>query len=728
VIMMAAAHAVQQLTRVALNQDRPGTIEDLIEVVARSTESQGAVLWEAPDESQGDNTLSVVALWIDIPAPIRTRAVPADPITELSFATRSLAVPDNLAEMNPTIFSHPVNAALPINYNDGGHGVLSLLGADGFSAAAFETTVELVEILPDLCSAVRERQTLALVNACNSILHDADVESPGRPLSRERLGDHLSKVCNEVARALRCADVSIYLREPTDRASGYRRLSTSSGTAPGTWEFKGEPVDLVRSGLAPGSEPLMEVRLRHGGTVHGLLRCQGSTGPPHHFTTSDLAMLFPIAAQLGRYWRGWLQKRDIQDENAAWRGLAAGMTSLNKLLAQNLGREVRSGTDDQQVSEVAAEIIRQVVPESTGATVFRFPAEADIDSTLVPVALAGQEYRHDSASSASALTALRTGLQQHITDPEALAADELTPEVGWLLCTPIHIGEQRYGVLETVGQNARPPANSAQVHKIIADQIGLYNRLQDTLGHLYDVRQRLEIARRTEADAMEDLKHQLVSPLRTAASRAEFVLVGRRFDARAESQLKAIRGLCRKASRVAMSAGVFATLSQGGQPEPKLELFGRDDLLRTLIGVADDIQVLGDPRREIYFDVDRDSIRQLGRRLVQIDASFLQQCIGNVLDNAAKYAYTRTRVKIEARISPKTVAIVVTSTGLPMTKEDIAQCLQRNWRGDTARSTTGEGSGLGLWIVDNLMHAMSGRVVIRADFDQTRVSLVLPLT
>jgi signal transduction histidine kinase len=230
---------------------------------------------------------------------------------------------------------------------------------------------------------------------------------------------------------------------------------------------------------------------------------------------------------------------------------------------------------------------------------------------------------------------------------------------------------------------------------------------------------------------MEDLKHQLVSPLRAVTNRAELVLASRRFDPRAEGQLRAIRGLCRKASRVAMSAGVFATLSKGESPVPKLVPFSADDLLRMLIAAADDAQVLGDPRRGITFTVDRGSVRTLGRQLVRVDASFLQQCVGNVLDNAAKYAYRDTLVQIEASVGAtagiEALTLGTTSTGLPLDPADLTRCLHRNWRGAAALAATGEGSGLGLWIADNLMRAMNGRIGLRAESERTTVRLELPL-
>ncbi|MHA6628075.1 sensor histidine kinase [Pseudonocardia sichuanensis] len=729
--MTSDARAARDLIKVALDPECPGTIGDLARVVAVSTGSRGAVLWEAPDEMQGVHALSVLALWVaDLDVDGTRAAVTVDPITLRSLDEQSLEVGDDIGT-GPRLYDEPVRAAVPIRFADGCRGVLTLLGAGMLSGEDFDIVVDMVELLPELCSAVRERQTLALVNACNTILHDVDVESPGPPPSRQRLGEHLAGVCDRVAAALQCAEVSIYLREPDARSDEYRLLATSSGASPDPCAGTTDPVDLIRSGLAERDEPLMEVRLVLDGTVGGLLRCRGSVGPPHHFTTSDFALLRPIAAQVGRYWRNWLQRRATCEENDSWRALTAGITTFNKIIAERLEHTDPDRTDARGVCDAALQVVRAVVPESAGAVLLLRPRR-DAGSTgrelseLVLGSSAGS--RCGASVGSGAVDVMRGRVQNSVTDRRELAAEGFSESIGWLLRTPVSVGEQVYGVLESAGPEARLPANSAQVHQIIADQIGLYRHLQDTLGHLTIARRRLEVALRAEAEAMEDLKHQLVSPLRTAAGRAELVLMSRRFDPRTEGQLRAIRGLCRKASRVAMSAGVFATLSKGEKPTAKLELFGIDDLLRTLIAAADDAQVLGDPHRRISFDVDREAVRAgLQRRLVEVDASFLQQCVGNLLDNAAKYAYPDTRVRIAADVAAAGLTLTVHSVGLPLAPQDVQRCLRRNWRGKAARATTGEGSGIGLWIVENLMRAMHGQVSVRVNAEETAVGLTLPL-
>src|SRR5262249_28998746 len=153
-------------------------------------------------------------------------------------------------------------------------------------------------------------------------------------------------------------------------------------------------------------------------------------------------------------------------------------------------------------------------------------------------------------------------------------------------------------------------------------------RLRHTMAALKDTGGQLKATVLAQADTLADLQHQLVSPLLAATSRIDGVIRSTRFDSRTEARLRAVRGLCRRALRVALSAGVFAALSRDQLPAPREDLLGVDDVLRILIACADDAQVLSNPRQRITFDVERDSVRALGRRLIRADRSFLEQSVG----------------------------------------------------------------------------------------------------
>jgi signal transduction histidine kinase len=715
-----AEYWVRELMLRALNVEGPGTLTDVAAVIGAATGSRGVILWESsePGAATGEDEPSALAIWLLRGVPESTdRSVAADQLTRQAYRGRTLALPLQRANRGRPVFGLHVDAAMPINFADGSTGALTLLGNGGLSDSAFDTAAELLTILPKVLAVLSERWTLALVNRCNHVLHKADLESPAEPLSRERLQDHFAEVCREIAAALCCTEVSILLRAPGGIDDEYGSFASSdsallekSGPAGG---------DLHNVPMLGGRGLVLEVPLASGNYVWGRLSCRGAYDPPFHFTVSDRSLLVPVAAQVATYLANWFHRRTISLENASWRRLAAGITGFNNLLAEELRNGGQRNHGREMIGAAALQLVRDVVPDATGGVVHVASEGGTADSELAEVAAVELKRAAQDVLPQAAL-AYATGRQQARTEPNGRTG-------GWIVSTPIKAGDKIYGTLTATGSGSSLPPYSVQVCEIMGDQLGLYRHLEHTMSRLHEARHNLKASLRGQAEAMEDLKHQLVSPLRTATDRTDLVLRIGRLDTRAQAQLRAVRGLCRKATRVAMSAGVFAALSKDQLPSPRNELVGVDDLLRMLIATADDAQILSNPRMGTTFDVDRDSMRQLQRQLVHADMSFLQQCVGNLLDNAAKYSYPGTQVRIAGAVAKRELALEVTSTGMPLDATDAARCLERNWRGPEARSWTGEGSGIGLWIVDNLMRSMKGRIEVEPVAETTTVRLIMPV-
>ena len=746
---------LHRLVRVALREDPSRGLDNLMEVFGLSTGASSVILWEAVRTESGTAVPSLLAVWARDAMPTARMPIHADPTTLAAFAHRSLAISPAADSADHELPDTPV-AALPVDFLDGSDGVLTLCGSDEILAEAFDVAADLLEVLPELCSVIRDRKALDLVNVCDSILREAEFETSRRPLDREMFLGYLTKVCEAIGSSLKCADVSIYLREPGESAEFLSLVATSSrssrqdpgirsraglvgrsierGTpdvAPLTADFGLAPDGSLPNGELASDRTLMVAPLTTGEDIWGAISCNGAYGPPTHFTQADVSLLVPIGSQIAQHWSNWLQRRTIAAEVDSWRRLAAAITTLNKLIADELRRE---DPQDDRVYSMATSIVQDVVQDCFGASVLRTKAPSGNRSRLtvafrtgIPFAETDQSAGGSPSDTPFADVVHMSKSQRVATDAETLSSEGLAAAAHWLIGTPISVGEKFFGVLEAFGPSRDVPANSPQVCEIVGDQLGLYQHLQQTLHRLREARHHLEVTNRGQAEALEDLEHQLVSPLLAATSRTERVLQSGRFDSRTESQLRAVRGLCRRASRVALSAGVFATLSKGASPRPKIDIHSGDDLLRLLIAAADDAQMLSNPRSRIRFEVDRESISALGRQVVNIDRAFFEQCIGNVLDNAAKYSYEETTVNLYGAISPDAFIIHVANTGLPLQGEDVVLCLQRNWRGTLARASTGEGSGIGLWIVDNLMRAMQSSIDLTPTGEGTTVRLTFPL-
>jgi CheY-like chemotaxis protein len=100
------------------------------------------------------------------------------------------------------------------------------------------------------------------------------------------------------------------------------------------------------------------------------------------------------------------------------------------------------------------------------------------------------------------------------------------------------------------------------------------------------------------------------------------------------------------------------------------------------------------------------------------------------MDNAAKYSYDRSTVRVGAGIQARgsEYFIAFANEGFEVRPEEIAKLKERGYRSDRAVWATGEGSGIGLWIVDEIMKAHGGRLLIIPTQNRiTEVRLVFPL-
>ena len=92
---------------------------------------------------------------------------------------------------------------------------------------------------------------------------------------------------------------------------------------------------------------------------------------------------------------------------------------------------------------------------------------------------------------------------------------------------------------------------------------------------------------------------------------------------------------------------------------------------------------------------------------VPIGEQLLEVVIGNVVDNALKYAGSGAEVEVGVRGRAGEVEIAVSDTGVGIAPEHLPHVFERFFRGEQARSSPG--SGLGLAVVKHIVEAHGGR-------------------
>ena len=93
-------------------------------------------------------------------------------------------------------------------------------------------------------------------------------------------------------------------------------------------------------------------------------------------------------------------------------------------------------------------------------------------------------------------------------------------------------------------------------------------------------------------------------------------------------------------------------------------------------------------------------------RILSVDRADFCDIIGNVLDNAQKWA--RHRISIEGSKTPNAFLFTVDDDGPGVQDEQFDRILQRGERDDPSVP----GSGLGLAIVSDLVSLYGGRIVL----------------
>jgi two-component system, OmpR family, sensor histidine kinase BaeS len=167
-----------------------------------------------------------------------------------------------------------------------------------------------------------------------------------------------------------------------------------------------------------------------------------------------------------------------------------------------------------------------------------------------------------------------------------------------------------------------------------------------------------------------------------------------------EERLGIVRDETRRLSRLADGILELTRLERGTLPF-HLE---RIDLSLPVRAAVDSHQVLLDTC-ELTVSVD------IAEHLyANADADRLQQAVGNLLSNAARYTPAGGRVDVSLRAEATQAVITVADTGIGIAEGDINRVFSRFWRADGARERSTGGLGIGLAVTREIVERHKGTI------------------
>ena len=113
--------------------------------------------------------------------------------------------------------------------------------------------------------------------------------------------------------------------------------------------------------------------------------------------------------------------------------------------------------------------------------------------------------------------------------------------------------------------------------------------------------------------------------------------------------------------------------------------------------------------------------------LVHVDSVLVEQALGQLLENAAKYSPVGSEIRISSRCERDYVVLSVKDQGSGLTADEKCQLGKRSFRGQR-HAVAASGSGLGLWIASTFVTANGGSLYAESPGPNlgTTLSLRLP--
>jgi two-component system, OmpR family, sensor histidine kinase KdpD len=225
--------------------------------------------------------------------------------------------------------------------------------------------------------------------------------------------------------------------------------------------------------------------------------------------------------------------------------------------------------------------------------------------------------------------------------------------------------------------------------------------------HIIEAFKRAEILDASEhlrRALLESVSHELKTPLAAVQAGIDALARQTNGDEIRQATLREVQVAVRRLHRVINNL-LSMTQIESGVIRPKLDWCDVGEVIEAAVELA------GENLSEHQIVVEADP----GLPMVRLDQPLLEQCLCNLLLNAAANSAPRTKITVHAKLVDGQLTLSVVDEGKGIRREDLPRIFEIFYRGTDASPG---GTGLGLAIVDGFVRAHGGSV--RAANRETR--------
>ena len=215
--------------------------------------------------------------------------------------------------------------------------------------------------------------------------------------------------------------------------------------------------------------------------------------------------------------------------------------------------------------------------------------------------------------------------------------------------------------------------------------------LADTFNHMAD---ELEKSENIRNNFISDVSHELRTPITTIGGFVDGILDGAIPEEKQKDYLLIVKNEVHRLSKL-INNFLDITRLQNDKDSLEFKDFDIAEMIRlSLISISDRLE-----EKNIEVDLEFES----SDMFVNADFDSIKRVITNLLDNAVKFTNENGKIIVSAETKHKETFIKIYNTGVGISEEDRPYIFKRFYKADKSRSINKEGTGIGLFIVQDII-------------------------
>jgi signal transduction histidine kinase len=254
----------------------------------------------------------------------------------------------------------------------------------------------------------------------------------------------------------------------------------------------------------------------------------------------------------------------------------------------------------------------------------------------------------------------------------------------------------------------------AEQNRVLAEQAARLEQLLETEHHTVDELRELN---RMKNEFVAVVSHELRTPVTALIGYAK-TLQQREFADDPDLRQEFLERMERQGDRLVRLVENLLTAAriESRQLPVQIERVAFEDIVR------DVVEGLGEEANRVKTDLPPDLPR------LHTDAELLSRVLSNLLDNALKYSPDASVCEIGARGEVAAIVFWVEDHGIGIDPKDLPRIFERFYQVDSSSTRTFRGAGLGLSLVQELLHRLGGSIHVQSEPGEgTRFTITLPL-